>query len=200
VEGVPAVTRLSLTKGGVQMKRAILILAVMGLLFGGMTQAKAGGLIGSTVNSTYYFPTPTSVYEDDGTQVVNPTASFLAFDTVGELVTNTQIILSNPFNLDTSFTSASFNGPVFDFIGSGNLITGVTIDSATNVSPVVTLTSDGSGGQLISINLQGQPFVPGFNVTLDVATGTVPEPSTLMLAGIGALAVAGYTRLRRRAK
>ena len=87
-----------------------------------------------------------------------------------------------------------------DFALRRRLITGVTVDAATNVSPVVTLTSDGSGGQLIEINLQGQPFVPGFNVTLDVATGTVPEPSTLMLAGIGALAVAGYTRGRRRTK
>ena len=127
----------------------------------------------------------------------------MAFGQIGELVTDTQIILTNVLGVDLILTGGSFNGPVFDFIGSGNLIQSVALDPASNVTPIAfTLTPDGAGGQFVQINLEGLPFPTDSNVTIDVSTAAaVPEPSTLVLAGVGALVIAGYAVRRRcRAK
>jgi hypothetical protein len=180
------------------MKRFCLFVAALALVFGGVGQARAG-LAGVSVNSTYYFPDTGSPFENDGTQTIP--ASFNAFGEVGESVTNTQIILTNIVGDDLSFTPASFNGPIFDFINSGSLISGVTIDGATNV-PItasdITLTTDGAGGQLVEVNLQSLPFNTDFNVTLDVATSAVPEPCSIALLGTATVSLAGFFGWRRR--
>ncbi len=162
-------------------------------------QASAG-LIGSTVNSTYYFPSLGSPDPDTSeTKKVSPTAAFLVYGLIGETVTDTQIIIVNSSSFSNSGT---FNGPIFDFLNSGTLITGVTVNAATNVSGFtasrITLLTDDAGGQLIEVNLKGLPFQAGLNVTLDVATkapapaapppaAAVPEPASVtlfaMLAG-----------------
>lgn len=89
--------------------------------------------------------------------------------------------------------------------GSGNLISGVTVDGVTNVlgfsASQILLTSDGAGGQLVELNIQDLLFTPGSNVTVDVATDVatkVPEPTSLALFGLSTLTGAVYCGWRRR--
>ncbi len=182
-----------------KMKYAILIVAALAALVGDAGQARAG-LLGATVNSTYYYPDLATVNEPDGTLVVAPTATFTAFGVLQEVVSDTQIVLTivvgtSPFGFGT------FNGPVFDFIGSGNLISGVTVDGSTTVggfdASLVTLTTDGAGGQFMEVNLQSILFGASANITLDVST--VPEPASMILCGLGALGLFVAARRRRKA-
>jgi hypothetical protein len=179
-------------------KSSILIAAVLALLLSAANNAHAG-LIGSTVNSTYYFPDLSSPFENDGTQVVNPTANFNPFGEVGEVVSDSQIVLTNTAGIELFFSPGAFNGPVFDFTG-GQTITGVSLDGASTVTPVsITLSPDGSGGQLVAINMEGLPFPADANVTVDVqTTGAAPEPASLTMLGIGAFGLLGYAWKRRK--
>ena len=185
------------------MKRVILGLAVLALLFVGVGQAKAGGLVGTTVDTKFYYPNLQSLIEDYGSQLVNRTAFFSLYGGETTTITNTQIIYTSPPNFGTYIT-ASFNGYVYDFLNSGNLITNVTVDPSSTLSgfdpSYVTLTSDGAGGQLIELNLgQGLSFGPGASVVLDVATNAAtPEPSSLTLLGICAVCALAYGWGRRR--
>ena len=185
------------------MKRLILVLAALTLMAGDAKQAKAG-LIGTTVDVKFYYPNINTVYQDFGSKVVNPTAFFSLYIGETTTITNTQIIYTSPPSSGT-YTSTSFNGYVYDFLNSGNLITNVTVDPSstlTGFSPSsVKLVSDGAGGQLVELNLgQGLSFTPGATVVLDVnPTAAVPEPSSLALLCIGALGpfVAAW-RMKRR--
>ena len=58
------------------MKRAILGLAVLALLFGGVRQAKAG-LIGTTVDTKFYYPDLSTLQQDYGSQLVESHGFFL---------------------------------------------------------------------------------------------------------------------------
>ena len=188
------------------MRPAFVVLAVLALLLGGVGQARAG-LVGSTVHATYDFPYGT-LYQDNGTQIVtSPSVSFTASDPTGyvfltETVSDTQISLQTN---DIGLWSGPFQGPLFDFLGSGNLISGVTVNGATNWPGFdqsrVTLISDGAGGQIIEVNLGGLNVTVSSDVILDVTTSSVPEPSTLLVwSGLGAIgAVMAYRRKRRAA-
>ena len=183
------------------MKRAILSFAVLALLFGGVRQAKAD-LIGVTVDTKFYEPDLKTLQQDFGSQVVNPTAFFSLFSTESTTITDTQIIYTSPTHSGT-YVTASFNGYVYDFLNSGNLITKVTVDPSSTLSGFdpkrVTLTSDGAGGQLVGLDLgQGLNFSPGATVVLDVNPAAVPEPSILTLLGIGAACSLGYAWRRRQ--
>ena len=184
------------------MKRVILGLAVSVLLFGGVRQARAG-LIGTTVDTKFYYPDLSTLQQDYGSQLVNPTAFFSLFEGETTTITNTQIIYTSPAFFGT-YIIASFNGYVYDFLDSGNLITSVTVDPSSTLSgfdpSFVSLKSDGAGGQLVELNLgQGLSFSPGASVVLDVATSAVPEPCSLTLLGIGAVYALGYGWRRRSA-
>jgi hypothetical protein len=201
---VPLARTPSNDEGDWQMKRAILGLAVLALLFGGMRQARAGGLIGTTVDTKFYEPNLSTLQQDYGSQVVNPTAFFSLFIGETATITNTQIIYTSP-TFSGTYVTAPFNGYVFDFLNSGNLITNVTVDPSSTLSgfdpsKYLTLTSDGAGGQLVELNLgQGLNFSPGATVVLDVTTpSTVPEPYSVALLGIGAVCSLGYGWRRRQ--
>jgi hypothetical protein len=169
------------------MKRLILGLAALTLVASGVGQAKAG-LIGTTVDTKFYYPNLTTVYQDFGSKLVNPTAFFSLYGGETTTITNTQIIYTSPQGFG-AYQTTSFNGYVYDFLNSGNLITKVTVDASSTLSGFspssVTLASDGAGGQLVELNLnQGLSYSPGASVVLDVST--VPEPSSLTLLCIAA--------------
>ncbi len=156
------------------------------------------------MDTKFYVPNLNTLYQDFGKQTVNPTAFFSLFIGETTTITDTQIIYTSPPSSGTYLT-APFNGYVYDFIDSGNLIKSVSVDPSSTLSGFspseVTLTSDGAGGQLVELNLgQGLSFSPGASVVLDVNTNAVstPEPSTLTLLGIGSLGLLGYGWRRRR--
>jgi hypothetical protein len=180
------------------MKRATLILVA--LVFGGVGQVRAG-LVMSTVDVSFYYPNLNTLYDDFGQQVVNPTATFSLYGGETTTIYNTQIVYTGP-SAPGQYQTQSFNGYVYDFINSGNLISSVTIDPATTISGFnsseVTLASDGHGGQLVELNLDGNFYGPSATAVLDISTASVPEPSSFVLLGmVGVIGFVAY-RFRRR--
>ena len=164
----------------------------------GATQAKAG-LIGDTVSGKYYFPDSSSLYSDQGSQVVNPNAIF-TFPTGAPNVTvnvsDTSILAT--FDNSGSYTPASFNGYVITDL-TQSLISGLTL--VTNVAGMdagrVSFT-----GNSVSVNLQGLSMSTDSSILLNLRVGqsSVPEPSSLLLGSTGLLMVGlGMLRKRRRA-
>ena len=180
------------------MMRLVFILAGCALLVGGQGRAMAG-LVGLSVDAKFFDPDLKTFQQDYGTKLVNPTALFALSFTETTTITNNQIIYTSPTNFGT-YQTAAFNGYVFDFLNSGNLIAKVTIDSSSTLSgfssSFATLTTDGMGGQLVGVNLgQGLSFSPGASVVLDVTT--VPEPSSIVLVGISAVGLFFGAQRRR---
>lgn len=165
-------------------------------------EAKAGVALGSSVTAAYYFNgfpvTPAT------TETISPTADFiLDQDLIATTVSTTQVNLSYSGSVP-DFTPAMFNGPQFDFINSGGAITSVTLDPSTNFPGAsfsasdLSLTTDGTGGQLLDINFEGQPINGGFNVTVDLNSAETPEPTTLTMTGLGIAALVIARRWQRK--
>lgn len=170
--------------------------AMMALGMLGQASPAEAGLLGHSIDATYYYPDLSTVYEDDGVQTVNPSATWVAFREVQAVATDTQIVITNVAGYDYSFTPASFNGYVFTDQGGNLGITSVTVDAATNVPFTiadVTLTTS-----QLELNWQGIDFPQGSNITLDLSFASVPEPSSLVLASLGTMGVIGYGIRRRR--
>jgi len=93
------------------------------------------------------------------------------------------------------FGRATFNGFRFsDYTGTLSTFTGVSINGITNMvgfdASRVTVTADSIDVNFESLSWDGD----GTFVALDLASASVPEPTTSILLGLGLLAVA----LRRR--
>jgi hypothetical protein len=196
---------LSMRRDTIRPRSSFVLLAALGCfsltLFGGARQANAD-LIGLTVDAKLYIPDLKTLQQDYGTQVVNPTAFFSLSFTETTTITGTQIIYTSP-TISGTYLTASFNGYVFDFLNSGNLITKLTVDPSSTLSgfnpSFATLTSDGAGGQLVGVNLgQGLNYSSRATVVLDVTTSAVPEPSSLVLANAAGLCCLGRWLGKRR--
>jgi hypothetical protein len=185
------------------MKHATLALATAALLLVGAGQAKAQ-LIGSTVDVAWYYPDTQHLGQDFGQKVVNPTAMWVLLGNETTTITDNQIFYTSPSPAG-QYATASFNGFIYDFRNSGNLIRTVTVDPSSTLSGFdpstrLHLLSDGAGGQLVELDLgQGLFYSPRASVILDV--NAVPEPSSfLTLLATGVTGLFGYSWRRRQTR
>ena len=90
----------------------------------------------------------------------------------------------------------------FDFTGlnfaSGEPLSGFTIASESGITLTDADFTIGPGGSSISIDLAGLPIDSSFTIDLIPSSTTVaaPEPSSLMLLGLGLIALVGLARKR----
>jgi hypothetical protein len=174
----------------------ITLFAVVATLALGSSVAKAGGLLlGDLIDFQYDFPALGSVNNEYGTQTVNPVASWNYYGVLTLTVSDNQIVLFSPGGVDWR-GSASWNGPVFTDVTRDPGITGVTLDAATNVSGAdasqIYFTSN-----VVGFNETTLQFLAGQEVVLDLQGGSVPEPSSILLAVVAGLAGIAYAVRRR---
>lgn len=179
-------------------------LLTLALLFLAPLQAFAS-FDGQTVRASYFFPdNSTLIDQQDAT--VGPGVEFPNFPAVDPR-TNVDISATNiliTYNSASSWTTAAFNGPVFQDLGTAPPITGVTINAATNMAGLdpsrISFDADS-----ISINWNGLPFdtttIVSLDVTFAAAPGALAVPAlgqmTLVLLALSVMLI-GWGFLRRR--
>lgn len=152
------------------------------------TSSAFASIIGDSVNVTYYFPSSSNVYQDLGTQTISSSGDTYAFSPYFDLlITDNQFKVI--FKTTTSWTVAPFNGFVVKDL-TKNFSAPYVLDSATNMAGL-TNSRITFGGNTVSVNWNGLAFNPTTSVVLDTA---VPEPTTVVLLGIGLLGVASFRR------
>lgn len=159
------------------------------------------GLIGQSVTVDYIYPNQSTVLDVLGTGSV--TAGGFTVNSFGQhnvTVTDAQIMLQNVAGTSINFVTAAFNGyELIEAGGSPVTITGVAVDSATNVSgfDASRVSFDATHVFLNMHDLTTQNLQ---EVVLDLQFGSssVPEPISAGMVGFG-LAVTGLVRrLKRR--
>jgi PEP-CTERM motif len=164
------------------------------LLSPGIT--RADGLTGTT-DISYQFGS-TTLYTDTlavGSSLSCPGSSPIctayAGDGIETLSLSPDSITFTVSGYPASTYSGAFNGLVFsDLTFSGLPFTGFTIAPGSTEDPAVTL-----GPTTIDINMAGLPVDGTFTVDFTSPVAT-PEPSSLLLLGVGLLALVGFTRRR----
>ncbi len=184
------------------------MLAIGALFLMGMSAVPArADFMGQSVELQYLYPSSSSVYENDGTEIVTPGGvTFTSFEEIQTLVTGSELAVTNVGNGDTSFDSGdgvTFNGIELSEVGlSPDTITGVAIDPSNTVAgfDLTRVTFDGTD---VFLNFQGLPLSTTDQMAVDVtfadsSSSSAPEPATILLAGAGLAAAAFGRRLRSR--
>ena len=149
-------------------------------------------LIGDTVDLSWHQPTPTTLVEDDGTQVVGAGVEYpsvLANLFTADIGAST-LTMSHTGNFATTPPT---NIPYYDFTLTDltHPIIGATIDAANTVSQLTAadiVVADGG----VSVDLVGILWEPEQQMVLDLE---VPEPPSLAVLLV---AVSGLAVLRRK--
>lgn len=160
-------------------------------------------LIGNTVSYDYRFPSQSTPVPGttDGNYLVGAGVEISGLANPGDFaridLSDTNILVD--FISGGTFVSSSFNGAHFaDAFGTIAAFTSVTVSAATNLGGfnASRISFDANN---IFLNFTGLTFSANSIVSVNVAgapSTKVPEPGTLTLLGLGALA-AGALRRRR---
>ena len=177
------------------------IAAILGLC-GLSAQAS---LIGDQVEIQWYYPdTATPVAPSFGPFTVQAGTADQQVETTQDIYFNVEAsslhIEFDPANGPIAWLDAVFNGPVFqdlDYLGApGSVISAVSVASS-----VTGFSSDrvSFGDDFVAVNFAGLVHTGG-QVDIDL-TFAVPEPSTLLLMGMGVAVLAGLRwRVRKSEK
>jgi len=183
------------------MRVGRILMVVLALAVAAAIPAHATLLDGQTVRVTYEYPVIGTVFSGASYDVlVGPGVEIAAFPTPGDNVTSVDLSDTNilvGYNSNATFLPASFNGfHVFDAFGTIPAFTSVSINPASTLVgfDVSRITFDADN---IWVNWQNLPFNTETVLSLDLTAeaGAVPEPSTLMLIGLG---IPGLVRAARR--
>jgi hypothetical protein len=169
------------------------------LLSPGMTRADE--LTGSA-NVSYVYGS-TTLYTDTlavGSSLSCPGASPIctayAGDGIETLSLSADSLTFTVSDYPASDYSGTFNGIVLsDLTFSGGSFTGYTFGPGTSEDPVVTL-----GPTSIDINMAGLPVDGTFTIDFTSSPVAAPEPSSLLLLGVGLLALMGFVRRKSNAQ
>ena len=168
------------------LARKLLLIAALSLGLAGVAQA---GFIGNSVDTWYVWPSVGAFYQDLGTITVTAAPQTVTFQPYFNVTISATQIVVDTSNYGSTY-SGSFNG---QYLIDNSVATfpSVVIDPSsvlTGGAPDITIV-----GNTLEISFAGRTFLPGERLVLDV--GSVPEPATFGLLGIGA---AGFALLRRR--
>lgn len=184
-------------------RRRIAIAAVALGLMAAMAGRAEAGYLNHSIHSQYFTPDLNTLFDDEGTATVSPTATFIAHENVGTVVpflqakfTDTNLTITSVFPNGTQFFfNGAFNGFSFTDTGGNLGVTSFSVDAATNVAGFTASDVTLSQGRLL-VNLAGLTIPTTGVISLDFLPASVPEPSSLALCGVGGLM--GLAAVRRR--
>jgi hypothetical protein len=180
------------------MKLARVLLTLVAVSAGAAIPVHATVLDGQTVRLTYEYPTLGTIFNLNSFDLlVGPGVEISGFP-VGDPRTNIDFSDTNiyvTYNSLGTWNVVPFNGfHVFDAFGTIPAFTSVTMNADTNLlgfdASRITFDDDN-----IWVNWQGLSFDTATVVSLDIAGNQVPEPTTIMLFGLG---IPGLVRAARR--
>jgi PEP-CTERM motif len=155
-----------------------------------VTATAHAGLVGSSVNVTFYYPDTSTVYCDSGNAVVGAGVEYPSgcsgFSGVSIDVQDNGLTVS----LSGSWDNTPFNGFRLDALG------GIDFTSVTYQASTMGLTNLAINGGDLWLNFAGQNGgTANFTFTTNAAPSQVPEPGSLALLGLGLI---GLVAARKR--
>jgi hypothetical protein len=167
--------------------KKMLLITTFAATFGAATGAHAS-LIGNTVTATGFTLGPTTAVVNSGIEF-SGIVDYIKFDFGASTLT-----LTSP---TTSVGWGDFGKYVFS--GFTDVITGLTVASNTGFSGAM-LTGFSFGTHSVTMDMGSGSAQQNAKLVFNIATATVPEPTTVALLGLGLLGVAASRRKSVKSK